>query len=88
MRRFTPPERDCYSEDEISLKYLPARDDGMGWQGRQIADFINELSNLEGTSGNRVSSCAVQPRVPVRDEQLPLRVRLREHPQGVQVLPG
>ena len=23
MNRFTPEERDCYSEDEISLKYLP-----------------------------------------------------------------
>ena len=24
MSRFTPEERDCYSEKEISLKYLPA----------------------------------------------------------------
>ena len=37
MRRFTPPERDCYSEDEISLKYLPARDDGLCTQGCQIS---------------------------------------------------
>ncbi len=23
MERFSPEQRDCYSEDEISLKYLP-----------------------------------------------------------------
>ena len=41
MRRFTPPERDCYSEDEISLKYLPARDDGICTQGCQISLMCN-----------------------------------------------
>ena len=24
MKRFSPSERDCYSEEEISLKYLPS----------------------------------------------------------------
>ena len=31
MERFTPEERDCYSEDEISLKYLP-RDHGYRYE--------------------------------------------------------
>ena len=31
MRRFSPAERDCYSEDEISLKYLP-RDHGFRYE--------------------------------------------------------
>lgn len=31
MHRFTPAERDCYSEDEISLKYLP-RDHGYRYE--------------------------------------------------------
>lgn len=31
MLRFTPAERDCYSEDEISLKYLP-RDHGYRYE--------------------------------------------------------
>lgn len=31
MTRFTPAERDCYSEDEISLKYLP-RDHGYRYE--------------------------------------------------------
>ena len=31
MQRFTPAERDCYSEDEISLKYLP-RDHGYRYE--------------------------------------------------------
>ena len=31
MQRFTPEERDCYSENEISLKYLP-RDHGYRYE--------------------------------------------------------
>ena len=31
MQRFSPAERDCYSEDEISLKYLP-RDHGFRYE--------------------------------------------------------
>ena len=31
MERFTPEERDCYSEEEISLKYLP-RDHGYRYE--------------------------------------------------------
>ncbi len=31
LLRFTPEERDCYSEEEISLKYLP-RDHGYRYE--------------------------------------------------------
>ena len=31
MERFSPEQRDCYTEDEISLKYLP-RDHGYRYE--------------------------------------------------------
>ena len=52
MQRFSPAERDCYSEDEISLKYLP-RDHG----------FRYEMSNclFESAFENILHKCKCFP---------------------------
>ena len=52
MERFTPAERDCYSEDEISLKYLP-RDHG----------YRYEMSNclFESAFENIIRKCKCVP---------------------------
>ena len=52
MSRFTPAERDCYSEDEISLQYLP-RDHG----------YRYEMSNclFESAFENILNECKCFP---------------------------
>ena len=54
MARFTPAERDCYSEDEISLKYLP-RDHGYRYEMSNClfeSAFENILDKCKCFPGN------------------------------------
>ena len=55
MRRFSPQERDCYSEEEISLKYLP-RDHGYRYEMSNClfeAAFENILRECKCFPGRR-----------------------------------
>ena len=57
MERFTPEERDCYSEEEISLKYLP-RDHGYRYEMSNClfeSAFENILRECKCVPGKKIS---------------------------------
>ena len=56
MERFTPEERDCYSEEEISLKYLP-RDHGYRYEMSNClfeSAFENILRECKCVPGKKI----------------------------------
>ena len=64
MERFSPEQRDCYSEDEISLKYLPRKGEP------ELPDILTnlkpktlfEISTEIAMSGNPLESTAIDMR--------------------------